>query len=114
MATKETNKQPYILLSLYTSLFKERYNRVPVINRHREKWAMQDVIDSVGFERAKELLEYYFKTGKSGHPLQHFFFNFDKLDQVMVELDKDRTAREKLLQETKQMVEEHEHRSSGN
>lgn len=114
MAAKESNKQPYILLSLYASLFKERYNRVPVINRHREKWAMQDVIDSVGFDRARQLLEYYFKTGKSGHPLQHFFFNFDKLDQIMVELDKDKNTREKLLLETKQMVEEHEHRSSGN
>ena len=114
MATKETNKQPYILLSLYTSLFKERYNRLPTINRHREKWAMQDVIDSVGFDRAKEILEYYFKTNKLGHPLQYFFFNFDKLDIVMIELDKDRNAREKLLAETRQMVEEYEHRSSGN
>jgi hypothetical protein len=114
MAKEAANKQPYILISIYESLYKERYNRAPSINRYREKWAMQDVIDSIGFDRAKAVLEYYFKTNKSGHPIQHFLFNFDKLHQVMIELDKDRDAIEKLLAETKQMVEEYEHRSSGN
>lgn len=111
---KESNKQPYVLLSLYDSMFKQRYNRPSNINRYREKWGMQDVIDSLGFDRAKKVLEYYFKTGKPGHPIQYFLFNFDKLNQVMVELEKDKDSRIKLLEETKQMVEEHEHRSSGN
>jgi hypothetical protein len=75
---------------------------------------MQDVIDSLGFDRAKMVLEYYFKTNKPGHPIQYFLFNFDKLNLVMVELDKDKDNRVKLLEETKQMVEEHEHRSSSN
>ena len=55
---------------------------------------MQDVIDSIGFDRARNVLEYYFRTNRPGHPLQHFFFNFDKLDHVMIELDKDKLARE--------------------
>ncbi len=114
MATKENTKQPYVLLSTYISLYKKRYNRAPILNRHREKWAMQDVIDSVGFERAKDLLEYYFKTNKPGHPIQYFFFNFDKLNNVMVELDRDRSDRKKLLEDTRKMVEEFEHRSSSN
>ena len=59
-----SDKGPYILLSLYQSLFKEKYGRVPTINKFREKWAMQDVIDSVGYDRAKELLEYYFGLNK--------------------------------------------------
>jgi hypothetical protein len=101
MAKEAANKQPYILISMYESLYKERYNRAPNI-------------DSIGFDRAKAVLEYYFKTSKSGHPIQHFLFNFDKLNEVMVELDKDKSARDKLLAETKQMVEEYEHRSSGN
>ena len=45
-------KQPYILISLYISLYKERYNKVVTINKFREKWAMQDVIDSVGYHYA--------------------------------------------------------------
>ena len=76
------------------------------MNKFREKWAMQDVIDSVGFDRAKELLVYYFSTGKSGHPLQFFYYNFDKIDALKKEIDKDKVNRIRLLEETKHMVEE--------
>jgi len=40
-------------MTLYQNLYKERYGRIANINKFREKWAMQDVIDSVGFDRAK-------------------------------------------------------------
>lgn len=100
------NKQPYILLSLYQALYKAKYNKVSRINKYRDKWAMQDVIDSVGYDRAKELIEYYFKTGKVGHPLQFFFYNFDSLDRMKYESDKDKVKRQMLREQTKRMVEE--------
>ena len=99
------NKEPYILITHYQSLYKNKYNKVPSINKFREKWGMQDVIDSVGFERAKELLEYYFATGKSGHPLQFFFYNFDKIDQLNKEIQKDKINRKLLREATKKLVE---------
>ena len=98
-------KQPYILISLYLSLYKERYNKVVTINKFREKWAMQDVIDSVGYDRAVELLKYYFKTAKSGHQLNFFYNNFDRIDQLEKEIKKDKAVRSILLEETKKMVE---------
>ena len=98
-------KQPYILISLYLSLYKERYNKAVTINKFREKWAMQDVIDSVGYDRAVELLKYYFKTAKSGHPLNFFYNNFDRIDQLEKEIKKDKAVRSILLEETKKMVE---------
>jgi hypothetical protein len=100
-----SEKQPYILISLYQSLYKDKYGRVPTINKFREKWAMQDVIDSVGFDRAKELIEYYFTLNKNGHPLQFFFYNFDKMDSIKVESDKDKEKRKLLLEQTKKLVE---------
>jgi hypothetical protein len=100
-----SEKQPYILISSYQSLYKDKYGRVPTINKFREKWAMQDVIDSVGFDRAKELLEYYFTLNKNGHPLQFFFYNFDKMDSIKVESDKDKEKRKLLLEQTKKLVE---------
>ena len=66
---------------------------------------MQDVIDSVGMDKAKELLVYYFKTTKSGHPLSFFFYNFDKLDYLKTEREKDANHRKLLLQATKELVE---------
>ena len=99
-------KEPYILIGLYQSLYKDKYGRTPQMNKFREKWAMQDVIDSVGFDRAKELLIYYFSLPKGGHPLQFFFYNFDRMGNAMIEAEKDRERRRLLLEETKKMVEE--------
>ena len=101
-----SEKQPYILNGLYQNLYKEKYGRVPTMNKFREKWAMQDVIDSVGFDRAKELLIYYFSLTKNGHPLQFFFYNFDKMDALKIEIEKDKEKRRLLLEETKKMVEQ--------
>ena len=98
-------KKPYILIGLYLSLYKEKYNKTVTINKFREKWAMQDVIDSVGYDRAVELLQYYFKTNKSGHPLNFFYNNFDRIDQLEKEIKKDKAVRSILLEETKKMVE---------
>lgn len=99
------DKLPYVLIGLYESLYKEKYNKRPRINKYREKWAMQDVIDSVGYDRAKELLIYYFNTGKVGHPLTFFFYNFDKIDFIKGEADKDKENRKRLRQATKRLVD---------
>ena len=101
-----SNKEPYILLTHYQNLYKEKYGKVVTINKFREKWGMQDVIDSVGFDRTKSLLDYYFTTSKNGHPLQFFYYNFDKIDQVNKEAEKDKENRKKLREATKKMVEE--------
>ncbi len=94
-----------MLIAYYEDLYSQKYSRKPKINRFREKWAMQDVIDSVGYDRARELLDYYFRTGKNGHPLNFFFYNFDRMDQVEKEREKDRINRSMLRQQTKTLVE---------
>jgi len=99
------NKEPYILLTQYQNLYRERYGKVPTLNKFREKWAMQDVIDSVGYDRAKELLSYYFKTGKSGHPLNFFYNNFDRMDSFMKGSEADKESRRRLREATKKLVE---------
>ena len=100
----ENNKLPYILLTDYSNLYKDKYGKVPRINKFREKWAMQDVIDSVGYDRARELLGYYFKTSKSGHPLNFFYNNFDRMDAFMENAEKDKEHRRKLRQNTEKLV----------
>lgn len=104
--TKDEAKLAYSLVSLYCSLYKKQYGRLPIVNKYREKWAMNDVIDSVGYDRAKELLEYYFKVTKSTHSLQWFFYNFEKLDLTLQQVEEDKTRRELIRAKTKSMVEE--------
>lgn len=93
-------------MTLYQSLYKEKYGRDPKLNKFREKWAMQDVIDSVGFDRARELLIYYFNLTKGGHPLQFFYYNFDRMNSAIEDVEVDKERRRLLLEETKKMVEE--------
>lgn len=100
------NREPYILMTNYQNLYKERYGKMPTLNKFREKWAMQDVIDSVGFQKANDLLHYYFSLEKTGHPLQFFYYNFDKMENARIELQKDIETRRLLRESTKKMVEE--------
>ena len=104
----ERMKAANALLSYYLKLYKEKYDKQPTINRYKEKYAMADVVDSVGYERGKALLDYYFRLMKPGHPLQFFLYNFDRMDEVVRELDKDKVARTKLLRDTAARVKEFE------
>lgn len=104
--TKDEAKLAYALVSLYCALYKQVYNKQPVVNKYREKWAMQDVIDSVGYDRAKVLVEYYFKISKASHPIGWFFYNFEKLDLALSQTEEDKTRRELIRARTKLMVEE--------
>ena len=106
--TKDSSKLCYALLTFYTKLFHDRYGRKPVVNLYKEKWAMNDVIDSVGFDRAKELLEYYFKVNNPSHNLTWFFYNFDRMDEMFQKSEEDKERRARIREKTKQMVEESE------
>lgn len=86
-------------------MYKDRYGKKPKVNKYRDKWAMQDVIDSVGYDRALELIQYYLKLNRSGHPLNFFYNNFDRMDRVKEETDKDRENRRALREATKRLVE---------
>ena len=101
-----TNKEPYILLTIYMALYEQKYGKKPRINKYKEKWAMQDVLDSIGFDKAKDVLNYYFRTGKNGHPLNFFYNNFDRLEDMMMQINKDVANRARLLEQTKRLVEE--------
>lgn len=95
-----------MLLTEYSNLYRDKYGKAPRLNKFREKWAMQDVIDSVGYDTARELLGYYFRTTKNGHPLNFFYNNFDRIQVHMENSIKDRETRKNIMEATKRLVEE--------
>ena len=97
------NQQSQALLTLYIKLFEKAYSFKPDINRYRAKWGMIDVIDSVGYEKANELLKYYFEC-EADHSPEHFFNNFDRLDAMKREIEADAKRRERLLRETRERM----------
>jgi len=107
MATERVlMQQANTLVNQFLAAHKEKYGKTPTINRFKEKYAMKDVIESVGFERAQALLAYYFRTGRTSHPFEWFKYNFDKLDAVMNELAEDEEKKRAIREETKRRVEE--------
>lgn len=102
------------LVDLYVELWSKRYGSTPSVNKFRERWAMKDVMDSVGFDRAVEIITYYLRVDRDDrHPLQFFYYNFDNIDRRMRELAADQERTKELMRRTKERVE-NERRSSGN
>lgn len=93
------NQQAQALLTQFSNLYLKAYGFKPSLNRYRAKWGMVDVIDSVGYDRSKELLDYYFSC-EAEHTVEHFFNNFDRLDGMRRESEDDAKRRARLRRET--------------
>jgi len=107
-AASTANQQAYALISLYVKCYEQKYGVKPGLNRYKEKWAFQDVVDDLGYERARETVEFYFTTGRVGHPLNYFLYNYEKLDELEKELKEDEANRLALREQTRLKVQEWE------
>lgn len=97
-------KQANALVTLFIQEFTDKYDRKPTVNRYREKWGFQDMISDLGYDQAVQVVKYYFKTGKPGHPVQFLLHNYDALSNALEEKIKDEQEREKLRRETEARV----------
>jgi hypothetical protein len=97
-------QQAQALITAYITSFEKYYGFKPSMNRYRVKWGMLDVIDSVGYDRAKELVEYYF-TCEADHTPENFMGQFDRLEAIMVQSRQDAARRARLREETRKRVE---------
>ena len=103
--TKDKSKFSHALLNYYIKLYEDKYGRKPIVNIYKEKWAMADVVESIGYDRAKELLDYYFTVTNPSHQLTWFFYNFDRLDDMLNKTEQDKERRAKIRAASKTMVE---------
>lgn len=100
MAASKDNKESYMLLSLYNTLYRDHYNSSPLVNKYKEKWAMQSIIDDFGVENVSITLQYYFKLSKENHPLSWFFNNFSAIHTSRLNSEKDSRIRAAARQKT--------------
>ncbi len=118
MARAKSQNLPYALMDAYASLYELRLGRKSNLNRYREKWGFGDMIDSIGYDRALEVLKFYFDTQRNIYSTNDLFNTFDKLDTAIRVRDEDRARREALRKLTELRVQEwdreHESRSTGN
>ena len=93
-------------LGEYRKLYLKEYGRKAKFNIFAERWGAMDMIESVGIDRAYEILAYYFLCDVSGHPLPQLWRTFDRIDDMMVAIDRDREHRESVRQATKMRMAE--------
>jgi hypothetical protein len=108
LASKTTQGQAYALVDLYGLCFKEKYQRAAVLNKYRDKWGFQDMVESIGYDDSIAVVKYYFETESPGHKLNVLFSNFDKMLQAMQARELDRANRARIRQQTQKVVEEWE------
>lgn len=107
MAASKNDKLSYSLLSEYIGLYRDKYNKAPVINKYKEKWAMQSLIDDFGAEEVESSLSYYFKLPKENHPLTWFFNNFATIHIARLNAEKDAKIRAAARQKTYELRAEY-------
>lgn len=104
---KPTPAQCHTMISYYIHVYKEKYGREPVVNRHSARWGFDSVLQGLSLEETKALLDYYLITESDRkHPLDWFFYNYDKLVDSKRSVDDDDARRARLRRESQQRVEE--------
>ncbi len=66
-------KDRMALLSRYDKLYLVKYGTKPTLNRNKEQWAADALIESFGLPECYDLISYYFETSQS--PSWVFFIN---------------------------------------
>jgi hypothetical protein len=117
MAQTTIVRQANGLVTQFVTNYTQHYGFQPELNRYREKWGFQDMIADLGYDRAKEIVDYYFRTTKSGHPVGFLLNNYDKINSFYSEKIADEKKREELRRETAERVkkweEEHGEQRTG-
>ena len=102
-----TKAQINSLVTYYLNQFKTKYDAAPKdLNRFRDQWGFQGMIDDFGMDSAKKIIDYYFSTARHYHPTSYLLYNYEKLNSAMLEREEDEKKRAELRAESKRRVEE--------
>ena len=104
MTKKDLVSEAGKILDYYILCYKTAHTKNPSTNRYRDKWGFVDVLTDVGSDRAKELLDFYFRIPRN-HDLKWFFLHYDELDESEKAIAKDRAEREAIRAQTRKRVE---------
>jgi len=106
------NKYTNELLKLYIDLWSSKYQRPPEINRFKQKWGFRGMYEDLGIDQARKVITFYMNTGRVGHSVDHLLYNYERLNKIVNELEKDEEDRRLLRIETQKRVEEREARGN--
>jgi hypothetical protein len=109
-----TAKDCHALTTYYEKKFKEKYHSAAVVNRNTARWGFDAILKGISPEETKELLDYWFNiSSPQRHPLQWFFYNYDKLITAKAEQSEDDALRAKLRHDSEERVRKWRERRAG-
>lgn len=103
---KQVAKLAYSLIDFFIVQYNSRFKRDPQINRYRVKYGFQDMINDLGFEQSKRVIEFYISGNRNSYTVNDLLYSYDKINRVIEEQDADEENRRILKEETKRRVEE--------
>ena len=87
-----SKRQDHILISYYEAKYAQKYGRRPLVNRHREKWGFQDMLESLPMEDCKRVIDYYLDLDVS-HTVRGLLHKFDVYFENMNESEAEKAER---------------------
>lgn len=94
-------------MTYFVKVYKAKYGSNPKdINGYRDKWGFSELLDQFGPDRGKEIIDYYLTSRRPGHPTSYLIYNYEKLNNVMEDREKDAARRKAIMAESKTRVEE--------
>ena len=102
------SQQAHALISAYEKRFADKYNYKPIMNRFKYRWGFDSMIKDLGYTRAEDVIEFYFRTERIGHPVDYLLYNYEKLNEIKTASDLDDDERCKIRAATKLRVAEWE------
>lgn len=116
MATKQTlPQQANALVTLFIDTYKAKFGMRPEkINRYRDRWGFQAMIEDLGYDRSKEVIAFYMETNRPIHDVSGLLNNYDRINTIMKDKAEDEAARQRLREESRIRVELWRQQNSGN
>lgn len=110
-----TPKQAHALVTYFGQQYKKKYHVDPKLNRYAARWGFDSMLMDMSETEVKGLIDYYLATvNPSGHTLDWFFYNYEKLAEAKEKTDADRAALAEIRERTRKRTEEWRARKSGN
>ena len=113
MATKA--QQAHGMYSYFSKKYKKALGRPYEGNKFRDKWGFQDMIEDLGEEETRNVIDWYFQTARDPDDFsaQDLFKNYDKLHDARLEHLEDMRRILAHMEQTKEKVEEYRRKPRG-
>lgn len=109
-----TPKQAHALSSYFVKKYKEKYGYDHRFNRNKARWSWDNMLMDMTPTEAKSLVDYYFTTiNPQNHPLEWFFYNYDKLEEAKAKMEEDQRRLEVIRAESAKRAEEWRKKKNG-